>query len=393
VRIKPAEAGQRDGFREGRGALTMDAGGRRVLEMGDASGTGGDGASAAPSALPSSAPVALGGGCGGGGGGGGGDATKAFAPDCVFGPDAGQGEVFAAAAQPLVAGVLGGRNASVIAYGQTGSGKTHTMLGDPASLSGKGVIPRALEELFAGGAALAAAERARPGVASVAVDFTASYVEVHNEVAYDLLAPAREPPPLRLREEAGGGDANFFLEGVTRVPLASPAAALEALAAGFAARRTTSTAMNARSSRSHAILSVAVEVRVVVCGAGGGAPRAAVRSGLLDIVDLAGSERQRDTGAEGSALKEAGKINNSLGALAEVIKAVVENQGSAPGRPRPVPWRNSKLTMLLKRSLTGNSRTAMIFTISPAMCYWGESINTLMFADRARRLQTDPSTK
>jgi hypothetical protein len=286
--------------------------------MGDASGTGGStagaSAGATSAAASASAPAAAP------------PDTKAFAPDGVFGPDSGQGEVYAAAARPLVQGVLAGRNASVIAYGQTGSGKTHTMLGDPGSPAGKGVIPRALEDLFAGAEATRASEGARSGVTGVAVDFSASYVEVHNECAYDLLAPGGAGggggggggAALRVREE-GGGDANFFLEGVTRVALTSPAQALEVLAGGFAARRTTSTAMNARSSRSHAILTLAAEVRVT--SAVGGFERAAVRAAVLDIVDLAGSERQRDTGAEGSALKEAGKINNSLGALGAEARA------------------------------------------------------------------------
>ena len=316
VRIKPVEPGQRDGFQEGRGALTIDAAGRHVLEMGEAAGAGAgapppppSSSSALPSASSSAASAAPSSA----------DSTKAFVPDAVFGPDSGQGEVYAACARPLVLGVLAGRNASVIAYGQTGSGKTHTMLGEPSSAAAKGVIPRALEDLFAGAAA--AAGGGGGGGPTVTVELFASYVEVHNETVYDLLAGGGAGgggAPLRMREE-GGGDANFFLEGVTRVALTGAAQALEVLATGFAARRTSSTAMNARSSRSHAILSVSAEVRS--CAVVAGFERASVRTGVLDIVDLAGSERQRDTGAEGRALKEAGKINNSLGACAVAGRA------------------------------------------------------------------------
>ena len=111
--------------------------------------------------------------------------------------------------------------------------------------------------------------------------------------------------------------------------------------------------MNARSSRSHAVLTLMVEVRVTARDDESGASRATSRFGLLDIVDLAGSERQRDTGAEGATVKEAGKINNSLGSLAECVKTSVDNQLARHSRAtKPVPWRNSRLTMLLKRSLS-----------------------------------------
>ena len=196
---------------------------------------------------------------------------------------------------------------------------------------------------------------------------------------------------LRIREDVDSD--GFFLEDLTRVTLTSPRQALEVLHSGFMLRRTASTAMNARSSRSHAVLSLSVEVRVTTRDEGAGVSHATSRSGLLDIVDLAGSERQRDTGAEGSTVKEAGKINNSLGCLADVVKTTVDNQMARHSRmTKPVPWRNSRLTMLLKRSLSGNSKTAMIFAISPALEYWAESYNTLLFADRARRLKTEPSS-
>lgn len=148
------------------------------------------------------------------------------------------------------------------------------------------------------------------------MDVRASYVEVLNENVYDLLAESSSASAgagpdgaggraARLREESDG---SFFVENLTIIPLVSVSQALSTLTAGFSARRTSATAMNARSSRSHAILSISVEVRKTMEeGVGGGAgssgadgARTHVHAAILDIVDLAGSERQRDTGAEGA---------------------------------------------------------------------------------------------
>lgn len=338
-------------------------------------------------------------------------ATKAFAPEHVFMTDSGQAEVYESVAQDLVYGILNGYNAAIIAYGQTGSGKTHTMLGEPTSTSQAGVIPRAIADIFQRIEELRQEYSTNNAVFNAEVK--ASYIEIYQEQPFDLLAYSNtdegttstnantlkrrpnnndEPKSKLLRIREGNDTDGFFLEDLCKVTLNSPAHAMDVLAAGFSARRTSSTAMNARSSRSHAVLSLSVEIKITTKDENN-IEKNTVRTGLLDIVDLAGSERQRDTGAEGSTIKEAGKINNSLGCLAEVIKTCVDNQMAKHSRMvKPIPWRNSRLTMLLKRSLSGNSRTAMIFTISPALEYWGESLNTLMFADRARRLKTEPST-
>ena len=425
VRIKPVDAGQKDGFDEGRGAVAREgAGGKVTIEMTTELGTAG---SAEDAPLPQSVAATAASSSTASGR----TKTTAFAPEHVFMPDSTQAAVYESCAREVVLGVVAGVNGAVIAYGQTGSGKTHTMLGDPASEAQQGIIPRATTDIFARLEAVRAEELARPGVTHVATEVTASYVEIYNENPYDLLSGGSggssfggpsaasagatassnftatsgargafgsgfggvgdERRLLRIREDVD--TEAFFLEDLTRVTLVSPAQAMEVLQAGFELRRTASTAMNARSSRSHAVLTLMVEVRVTARDDESGASRATSRFGLLDIVDLAGSERQRDTGAEGATVKEAGKINNSLGSLAECVKTSVDNQLARHSRAtKPVPWRNSRLTMLLKRSLSGNSRTTFVFCISPALEYWSESVSTLLFADRARRLRTEPST-
>lgn len=394
VRIKPLDGAQRDGFEEGRGAVTRGKDGKTRIEM--ASDSGAEGSASATSKAPT---------------------MKAFAPDAVFLTSASQSEVYEGFAREIVTGVLSGVNGCLTAYGQTGSGKTHTMLGDtdPDNVVEHGVIPRALETIFRGLEAKRL-ECGRRGEKMTAI-VRASYVEVYQEQVFDLLnkegsssasasasawagtstgqgGKAAAAPGGRRLDIRGDDSTGWFLDGVTEIELEDPASAMVVLQEGFEARRTASTAMNSRSSRSHAILTLAVAVRTVIPSAGpDSVERVHEQEALLDVVDLAGSERQRDTGAEGSALKEAGKINNSLSHLAEVIKTLADNSMVKHSKAaRPVPWRNSKLTMLLRRSLAGNSRTAMIFTITPATEYWGESVNTLHFADRARKLKTEPST-
>ncbi len=495
VRVKPSEPGQRDGFAEGRGAITQ--GGKRIemlAEMGTASG--GSSSSAASVASSGSAPLQATVGSSSETSSGR-TVVKAFAPAYVFGQEADQQAVYETAARDLVLGILAGRNAALIAYGQTGqfmslhmrtraiavpagqatpvptpalaplpsalkcsylhvtkhrtthnhvisritysfsfvagSGKTHTMLGEPHSASpNAGVIPRALSDLFNRMEEIKQEESSKPNTASVTTELRASYIEIYQEQPYDLLALHAEAEDAMVPSSRTGGggfsatarrgalthqnsssnltgtsrpivdeprkvlkirefEDGFFLEDCKQVTLRSPAHALDVLHTGFDLRRTASTAMNARSSRSHAILSLQAEVRIAVREEG--TERTSSRIGVLDVVDLAGSERQRDTGAEGAVIREAGKINQSLGALADVIKCSVDNTLAKHSRMvKPVPWRNSKLTMLLKRSLSGNSRTAMIFTISPALDYWSESLATLAFADRARKMKTDPTT-
>lgn len=411
VRIKPVDAGQKDGFNEGKGTVSIGGDGKMKIEMTTEMGSDSDRA--------------------GSNTGSGRAHTKAFLPEKVFTSEAGQGEVYESVARHIVEEVVhNGINGTVMAYGQTGSGKTHTLEGDLSSAANQGIMPRAISDIFSALQSIEASETAKPDVTNVTSTVLLSYVEIYQENPYDLLCPIDGDGPaafntagagagkgatratsrmrglgpggaaarsmddepktkqLRIREDGDG----FYLEDCTSLPVSSLEHAMSVLEGGFALRKTSSTNMNARSSRSHAVLSLTVELKITRRD-DGGVESSTTRTGILDIVDLAGSERQRDTGAEGSTVKEAGKINNSLGCLADVIKVTIENQMVKNSRPaRPVPWRNSALTKVLKRSLVGNSKTVMVCTISPAFEFWNESLNTLMFADRARKMKTEPTT-
>ena len=136
--------------------------------------------------------------------------------------------------------------------------------------------------------------------------------------------------------------------------------------------------MNAGSSRSHSIFTLVVEQ----AGNVGGEQQLAL--GKLNLVDLAGSERQAKTEATGQRLKEATKINLSLSALGNVIKALVDPKKGH------IPYRDSKLTRLLQDSLGGNAKTVMIANLGPADYNFDETINTLRYANRAKNIKNKP---
>ncbi|KAJ2480069.1 hypothetical protein IWW47_005979, partial [Coemansia sp. RSA 2052] len=258
-------------------------------------------------------------------------AQRAFHFDYAFGPDAGQAAVYDAAVAPLLARFVEGYNVTVLAYGQTSSGKTHTMgteSGD-AGAAESGVVPRALRWLFAHRAAQAAVR--------------VSFLEVYNDELIDLVAQAQRRgvrPPVFVREDARG---HVVWTGVTEVGVADADAALALLAAGSRERQTGGTRMNEKSSRSHAIFSVTLaQARTV---------------SKLHFVDLAGSERLKKTLAVGERQREGIAINSGLLALGNVISALGD-----PQRPQPsfVPYRDSKLTHMLRDSLGGSAQTLLI---------------------------------
>ena len=295
---------------------------------------------------------------------------RPFAFDTVFGPEASQSAVFDTAT-PLIDRALDGYNATVLAYGQTGSGKTHTM-GSSAAHEGadpetEGLIPRALRYLFA---ALEARGGSGSGEGALQWRAHASFIEVYNEKVYDLLGPSTPVPSggggggggsggmslpiLELRHDASG---RTTLAGKTKTEVGSPAEALAVLALGARNRAVGATAMNAASSRSHAIFAIELQLRVGGGGGGGNAggdarssrgdserseegggggggggamegdaaavvgattssgaaataaAEAAEFAPSLTFVDLAGSECAKRTGATGRRLDEGGKIN------------------------------------------------------------------------------------
>ncbi|XP_072208394.1 LOW QUALITY PROTEIN: kinesin-like protein KIF19 [Excalfactoria chinensis] len=277
---------------------------------------------------------------------------KSFVFDAAFDSTSTQETVYRATTQGLIASVISGCNATVFAYGPTGCGKTYTMLGTDSE---PGVCARTLGDLF----------RAIKECSSDAEhEVSMSYLEIYNEVIRDLLSPS--PRSLQLWEDSHG---TIRVVGITQVSASSTEEVLQLLLKGNRRRTQEPTATNQTSSRSHAVLQVTVRGRGLRCG-------------RLQLIDLAGSERAAWTQNRGQRMKEGAHINRSLLALGNCIKALSKPAGSAH-----VNYRDSKLTRLLKDSLSGNSHTVMIAHISPASTAFEESRCTLTYAQRAKSIR------
>uniref|UniRef100_A0A8C9VBB8 Kinesin family member 4 n=1 Tax=Scleropages formosus TaxID=113540 RepID=A0A8C9VBB8_SCLFO len=295
---------------------------------------------------------------------------KAFTYDYVFDPLTEQEEVFNTAVSPLLSGFFKGYNATVLAYGQTGSGKTYSMGGTYSSAQEDdptvGVIPRVIKKIFQ--------EKFKRTDCEFLL--AVSYLEIYNEDILDLLCVSKDKPAINIREDPKEG---IKIIGLTEKEVLTAQEMVGCLELGNSARTVGSTAMNAASSRSHAIFTVTLEQR-----------RSNDKSdsvvSKLHLVDLAGSERQKKTKAEGDRLKEGISINRGLLSLGNVISAL----GEESKKGTFVPYRDSKLTRLLQDSLGGNSHTLMIACVSPADSNVEETINTLRYADRARKIKNKP---
>lgn len=279
---------------------------------------------------------------------------RIFHFDRIFDEDTRNEEVYEEFGRDVAQDVMRGYHGALMAYGQTSTGKTHTMQGTPDE---PGLIPLAIEACFAYIEDEETSEK-REYVMKV------SYIEVYNETLRDLLGDGGEP---RLVEDHREGSR---LTNVAEAKVASIGDVFEAIVRGEAKRAVGETIMNSRSSRSHAVLRLDVESRD---------RDGTTNVGTLSFVDLAGSERARP-GSDTDRLKEGCFINKSLHALAHVVAKL------SSGQPQHVPYRDSKLTRLLRPALGGNARAAVVCTISMARSAADETANTLHFATRAKKV-------
>uniref|UniRef100_A0A673LNA4 Kinesin-like protein kif7 n=1 Tax=Sinocyclocheilus rhinocerous TaxID=307959 RepID=A0A673LNA4_9TELE len=296
---------------------------------------------------------------------------RQFHCDFVFEENSTQEDVYTECVQPLIDAFFHGFNATVFAYGQTGSGKTYTI--GEANISAfrddeQGIIPRAVAEIFK---LLDENDR---------IDFSVrvSYMEVYKEVFRDLLEVETASKDIHIREDEKG---NVVLSGVKECEVEGLDEVLSLLESGKTARHTGATQMNPNSSRSHTIFTVLIEQRRGGSRAAAGTVQ--ILSSKFHFVDLAGSERILKTGNTGERLKESIQINSGLLALGNVIGAL----GDPKRKGTHIPYRDSKITRILKDSLGGNAKTLMIACISPSSSDFDESLNTLNYAKRARNIQ------
>ncbi|XWS53209.1 hypothetical protein CRYUN_Cryun11dG0138300 [Craigia yunnanensis] len=302
---------------------------------------------------------------------------RTFLFDKVFGPSSQQKELFDLAVSPIVNEVLEGYNCTIFAYGQTGTGKTYTMEGGARKKNGEfptdaGVIPRAVKQIFD----ILEAQNAE-------YSMKVTFLELYNEEVTDLLAPEettkfvddKSKKPIALMEDGKGG---VFVRGLEEEIVTTANEIYKILEKGSARRRTAETLLNKQSSRSHSIFSITIHIKE--CTPEG---EEMIKCGKLNLVDLAGSENISRSGAREGRAREAGEINKSLLTLGRVINALVEHSGH-------VPYRDSKLTRLLRDSLGGKTKTCIIATISPAIHCLEETLSTLDYAHRAKNIKNKP---
>ncbi|KAM9817552.1 kinesin-like protein KIF13B [Neosynchiropus ocellatus] len=301
--------------------------------------------------------------------------SKVFAYDyCFWSMDesdqekfAGQEVVFQCLGESLLHNAFQGYNACIFAYGQTGSGKSYTMMG---SVDQPGLIPRLCSALFD------RTQKEQREQENFTVEV--SYMEIYNEKVRDLLDPKGGRQTLRVREHKVLGP---YVDGLSRLAVASYKDIESLMSEGNKSRTVAATNMNEESSRSHAVFNIILTHTLTDLQSGTSGEKVS----RLSLVDLAGSERAAKTGAAGERLKEGSNINKSLTTLGLVISALAE-QGTAKNKNKFVPYRDSVLTWLLKDCLGGNSRTAMVATVSPAADNYEETLSTLRYADRAKNI-------
>jgi len=269
-------------------------------------------------------------------------------------------QIYDTALKPIVEASFDGINGTIFAYGQTGSGKTYTIVGTSGA---PGVVPIAATDLFQ---ILRDRER-RLGSRHVV---RVGMVELYNEELKDLLS-TRGGAPLRITEDAVTGTR---IQGLHEEVVADGERLKALLAKGESCRVVGRTRMNDYSSRSHVIIRVTVETHEAT-------PGAPMRVGTLNFVDLAGSERLGKSGSEGDRAKESSQINLSLLMLGNVISKLSEGKAGDF-----IPFRNSKLTRILRPAIGGNAKTAIVACVSVSEEQAEETSHTLRFAARAANI-------
>ncbi|CEM07092.1 unnamed protein product [Vitrella brassicaformis CCMP3155] len=347
----------------------------------------------------------------------GGDGENRFTFDHVLDESVEQHDVYDNLGAELIDNALGGYNATIFAYGQTSAGKSFTILGPP---SNPGILPRVCKTLFERVEAQNEAFSRGDPSCTDECKVQASYLEIYNERLHDLLSPdkpasgplAAAPPVLDIYSHPVFG---VYIPELTEPAVKTYDDVDRLLQFGSKKRTVSATNLNAMSSRSHTVFTLTVQQ----------IPRdrkkGVAKFARLHIIDLAGSERTEKSKTGGERQVEGSFINKSLTTLGMVISRLAEMQeqqerdskttGSpkrpslAPGRPSlkrskavvnvgatsiHIPYRNSKLTYILSDSLGGNSRTCMIACISPALSNVSETLSTLRFATRVKKITNKP---
>uniref|UniRef100_A0A8B9B957 Kinesin-like protein n=1 Tax=Anser brachyrhynchus TaxID=132585 RepID=A0A8B9B957_9AVES len=271
-------------------------------------------------------------------------------------------------AQKLMSDALVGYNGTIMCYGQTGAGKTYTMTGATAEYKHRGLIPRAIQQVFK------AIARSVDSFITVRI----SYLEIYNETLFDLLSPTTSSATGDVPMAVVDCPRGVYVKGLSVHPVSHEEDALNLLFEGETNRVIAEHSLNKNSSRSHCIFTIYIESRCRVFSD--------VRciNSKINLIDLAGSERLSKTGSEGQVLKEATYINKSLSFLEQIVIALAD-----PKRDH-IPFRQSKLTHVLKDSLGGKCNTVLVANICGEALHVEETLSSLRFATRMKWITTEP---
>nr|XP_042716431.1 kinesin-like protein KIF9 isoform X6 [Chrysemys picta bellii] len=283
--------------------------------------------------------------------------------------NASQDSVYDAVARDLVSQALDGYNGTIMCYGQTGAGKTYTMTGATENYKHRGIIPRAIQQVF----------RAVEEHIDQSITVRISYLEIYNETLFDLLSTMPHDMSGDTHMAVVEYPQGVFVKGLSMHPASHEEDALNLLFEGETNRIIGEHTLNKNSSRSHCIFTIYIESHSRILS------DAKYTASKINLVDLAGSERLGKTGSEGQVLKEATYINKSLSFLEQAIIALADRKRDH------VPFRQSKLTHALKDSLGGNCNTVLVANIYGEAVQIEETLSSLRFATRMKWVTTEPA--
>ena len=300
------------------------------------------------------------------------DKKKSYTYNLVLSENSSQDDTFKnCSINKLLNKALDGYTVTIFAYGQTGSGKTYTIMGSEDSideniLSNKlsGIMPKSINYIWK-----AVSKKKDKYYLKV------SFLEIYNEQINDLLNPGNKNLQIRWDSKQG-----FFVEGLLVFECKTPDDVVKVILQGTKNRKRGSHELNKDSSRSHTILTVYIFSEFENSG------EIFHKYGKISFVDLAGSERLKETHSQGEMIKETGNINKSLFVLGKVISALTDKKNSN----QHIPYRDSKLTMLLSDSIGGTAKTLMIACVSPSDVYGEETLSTLNYASRTMYIKNKP---
>lgn len=276
--------------------------------------------------------------------------------------------VYSVLGESVLNNAWGGFHCCLFAYGQTGAGKSYSMIGYGKN---RGIVPQSCGEIFR-----RIKENTDP---EKQYEVGIQMSEIYMEKVQDLFLPAEKRPKegLKVRESKTLG---VYVEGLTKKVVSSYEEIKAAMDLGEKNRSIGGTLMNATSSRAHTV--IAIEFKNITIMGG----KKSMKQSVINLIDLAGSEKAEQTGATGDRLQEGCAINKSLSCLGNVISALAD-KAMGKGKGQVVPFRDSKLTQMLKNALGGNSKTIMICALSPASSNYEETLSTLRYADRAKKIK------